>query len=767
MSGVRVTPRLNYGRIIKWVSAMIHNTLFAKFSSTVIPLLLLVACGGSSGGGGEGDITPPTNIPPIDTTHSSPVRVGTGVNINDVTGLEGNIGANTLFVFAVAIRDPIASDIEVKYETMDFNNITGADYTPQSGSVIIPAGETVATISIEVTGDNEVEADQVFRVKLTSVNGGVEPGVYTTGLGTIIDDDAPVPANGNLSDGGSYTSQNGIRIDAPGGSIFQTVEVTLQNIQAPTEPLPSGFTPVGEYFSLSIDRDIYYSHENLARLSIPIPDGADPRHLALAMLVDNSDILDSNPDMEQQWLIQQGVFDPDNNEFITPVYVLDTKVRSMIMIEHVGVSTPVKQVISTSFSKSNKISITIKTGKYAPKEGVDLRFFAKCFSPDPTFCTEELKTQLSDKLATYRERAGQLGYPEPGMEPHVTGDISEEGELYYDGYIFYIYEKCNGHGGRYNVLSRTLEICINGGSTEENYQTLLHEYFHALQYAFEQTRRFDAVRDWWIIEGTADAAIESFFGIPNDPRLMHRSSIRNFRKVDTALVYENPDNDPYRLYDYEAQDFWVYTARTQGNFGLSGLIPMFNLGLINHKRMGEFESDTRSILGDTLPELYWSWVKNQVYEGQEKLASHGGSEELLHECSINLNLAPQFIYSLEDEGMGYQYLHTIKPFDTQVHLYDYSEPVEDPGPYGDDVIYGVMGVDSATEEAYSVYQLPVNRYPELRYKIYVSSLDGDCVALEEDSFRYYFVAKRPTLIIVVVSNVSMDGDAHSYWIWHD
>src|SRR5262249_18480477 len=63
----------------------------------------------------------------------------------------------------------------------------GSDYTAASGVVIIPAGQTSATVTVAVRGDRLVEADETFAVNLSSpTNAIISDG---QGVGSIVDDE--------------------------------------------------------------------------------------------------------------------------------------------------------------------------------------------------------------------------------------------------------------------------------------------------------------------------------------------------------------------------------------------------------------------------------------------------------------------------------------------------------------------------------------------------------------------------------------------------
>ncbi len=103
---------------------------------------------------------------------------------------EGNAGTKA-FQFAVLLSAASGSPITVGYTTAD-STATAADgdYQAVTSSIVIPAGATSDTITVNVNGDVKYENDEYFKVTLTSATGGTltDP---KTAVGTILNDDLP------------------------------------------------------------------------------------------------------------------------------------------------------------------------------------------------------------------------------------------------------------------------------------------------------------------------------------------------------------------------------------------------------------------------------------------------------------------------------------------------------------------------------------------------------------------------------------------------
>ena len=125
--------------------------------------------------------------------HNSP-----DISISDASVLEGDSGTNQL-VFQVSLSEMALGDpLRVYFETRHGSTNT-SDFQSSSGSVFIPVGESVATITVDVFGDVELEGDEIMYVDLTSASHGNI--VKSQGVGLILGDDA-IPCGADTTAGG-------------------------------------------------------------------------------------------------------------------------------------------------------------------------------------------------------------------------------------------------------------------------------------------------------------------------------------------------------------------------------------------------------------------------------------------------------------------------------------------------------------------------------------------------------------------------------------
>ena len=101
-------------------------------------------------------------------------------------------GPGAVLEFAVSLSEAAATAVRVDWETADGTAIAGADYTRASGTLQISAGDTSATIRVQVLEDSVDEADETLTVRLSNAVGAR----LTDGeaLGTIMNLQAPPTA---------------------------------------------------------------------------------------------------------------------------------------------------------------------------------------------------------------------------------------------------------------------------------------------------------------------------------------------------------------------------------------------------------------------------------------------------------------------------------------------------------------------------------------------------------------------------------------------
>lgn len=123
---------------------------------------------------------------------------------------EGHIGTSSL-VFTFTLSKASASPVSVQYGTTNGTATAGSDYTAASGTLTFAPGETTKTVSVSISGDRQVEANETLRLLLSGVTGATLSTTEATGF--ILDDDSATPNLPTLSvQGGSvYEGYTGIK----------------------------------------------------------------------------------------------------------------------------------------------------------------------------------------------------------------------------------------------------------------------------------------------------------------------------------------------------------------------------------------------------------------------------------------------------------------------------------------------------------------------------------------------------------------------------
>lgn len=98
-----------------------------------------------------------------------------GISVSDVRVTEGNAGT-ALATITVSLSWAVAQDVTVSYRTQDGTaTLADGDYVtvPAGRQLLIPAGQTTATIALQVNGDWKAEADETFFVVLSDPRNAV------------------------------------------------------------------------------------------------------------------------------------------------------------------------------------------------------------------------------------------------------------------------------------------------------------------------------------------------------------------------------------------------------------------------------------------------------------------------------------------------------------------------------------------------------------------------------------------------------------------
>ena len=170
---------------------------------------------------------------------------GPKLTIGDVSINEGNAGTSAA-IFTVSLTEPNGQPAAVDYQIVNGTASNNDDYVanPSSGTLIFN-GATTQTITVMINGDLvDEQQDETFFINLSNpTNATITDG---QGLGTILNDDKPVPpaAPSDLSGGANSptmitltwtdhaTNEDGFKIERKVGGIFNQIAVVGANVSA-------------------------------------------------------------------------------------------------------------------------------------------------------------------------------------------------------------------------------------------------------------------------------------------------------------------------------------------------------------------------------------------------------------------------------------------------------------------------------------------------------------------------------------------------------
>lgn len=118
---------------------------------------------------------------------------GSGSNqamfVSSPTLVEGNDDGKQAR-FEVHLSQAAATDLSFTYTTVDGSAKAGSDYVAKSGTITFSAGSQVAFVDVDLTGDSVGEGSEFFSLVVTPTSEIKNGTNGSTGLATILDDDA-------------------------------------------------------------------------------------------------------------------------------------------------------------------------------------------------------------------------------------------------------------------------------------------------------------------------------------------------------------------------------------------------------------------------------------------------------------------------------------------------------------------------------------------------------------------------------------------------
>lgn len=154
------------------------------------------------------NLTSPTNATISDNQGTGTINnddTQPTISINDVSSNEGDAAGSSSAGFTVSLSNASSQTITVDYATAAVTATAGTDYVTTSGTLTFTPEQASQPLNITLNGDLLNEADVTFYVNLSAATNATI--ADNQGVGTILDDDAPVLAT-------EPNSQRAIALDA-------------------------------------------------------------------------------------------------------------------------------------------------------------------------------------------------------------------------------------------------------------------------------------------------------------------------------------------------------------------------------------------------------------------------------------------------------------------------------------------------------------------------------------------------------------------------
>ena len=151
-------------------------------------------------------------------------------SVDDASGATSAAGGGTV-LFTVSLNVASGLPASVQYATVNGSAVAGTDYTATSGTVTVPAGETSATVTVQLTTKTTYAPPKTFSLALSNpVEATVADG---TGVGTIVNGNPNGPTLTAVTpSSGAQNTTVAVTLSGTGFSGTPTVTVSGQRVTA-------------------------------------------------------------------------------------------------------------------------------------------------------------------------------------------------------------------------------------------------------------------------------------------------------------------------------------------------------------------------------------------------------------------------------------------------------------------------------------------------------------------------------------------------------
>jgi Calx-beta domain len=166
------------------------------------------------------------------------------LSVADQSTLEGDTGS-TDALHAVTLSAVTGSPITVGFATADGTATSGVDYVATTGTLTFAPGVTSRNVTVSITGDTLVEANETYFVNLSNPVGATI--LDGQGLGTIIDDDGASGPDqtGEISHGFRITEDLASAGGVPDVDTYAISQKPFSSYEVVVDATSGDITPVG------------------------------------------------------------------------------------------------------------------------------------------------------------------------------------------------------------------------------------------------------------------------------------------------------------------------------------------------------------------------------------------------------------------------------------------------------------------------------------------------------------------------------------------
>ena len=406
---------------------------------------------------------------------------------------------------------------------------------------------------------------------------------------------------GQLVAGGKVFGPDGVGIAAPSGSLTAPVNVALLRASAPAFAHDEQIKPIGEHYTIGAEVVASAPMTRPFLLAFPVPANVNTAQLAVAALISNETIQDAPEGEEFAWLYYEGEYDAANQRFVTTWPTLAIDGITFVLVEDPSVGGATTHKATTASPGAIQFNVTCR-GFYGDESAC---------SVDTRLNVENLLSQIHERMTS----AGGFGYDEPrlrNLAENLDFDNTSLSSLGYSAYIERSSSRqCSGDAGYFEIETGRLVLCLDPGEAIDDtaVATLIHEYFHATEFAYTQVYQdYQGRRDeQWVIEGMAAAAEESYY-LDNNLR---RSDDFGIHDVDIPFDSEESTDE------YRAQDFWIYVGQQMSGAGVN--LSYFDLILRYGANISAVDDGLQQHFNTNFKDQLWDWASNQIIEKENNL----------------------------------------------------------------------------------------------------------------------------------------------------